>query len=242
MNPSVVQKSSGVREALGAHERPLPGPPWGAIDAYIQAHRTAGKPVILDLGCGMRKMPGAFGLDGCAVSGVDLVHDLRVMPYPIPDSCADEIHLNHVLEHFEDPLPIMQEVWRIARPRAHVCIRTPHYSGVYAWIDPTHRRAFTSRSFNYFGDNDYSYYTTARFRVVRVRLKYFLDENCWPIRYRLWGRLVQRFLDRHPTFSERFLAYLVGGIDEIQVTLEAQKPACDPARPKAGVKDGEDRG
>ena len=30
-------------------------------------------------------------------------------------------------------------------------------------------------------------------------------------------------LDRHPTFSERFLVYLVGGIDEIRVTLETVK-------------------
>ena len=30
-------------------------------------------------------------------------------------------------------------------------------------------------------------------------------------------------LDRHPTFGERFLCYWVGGIDELQVTLEAVK-------------------
>ena len=209
-----------------------------AIESYIRARRAAAKSVTLDLGCGMRKVCGAFGIDGCALSGVDVVHDLRVTPYPVPDSCADEIHLNHVLEHFADPLLVMEEVWRIARPKALVCIRTPHYSGEYAWIDPTHRRAFTSRSFHYFGDNEYSYYTKSRFRVVRVRLKYFLDENCWPIRYRLWGRLVQRFLDAHPTFSERFLCYLVGGIDEIQVTLEAQKPVADPSFPETPARDG----
>jgi hypothetical protein len=36
---------------------------------------------------------------------------------------------------------------------------------------------------------------------------------------------VQWVLDRHQTFGERFLCYLVGGIDELQVTLAAVKPS-----------------
>jgi SAM-dependent methyltransferase len=188
------------------------------IEGYLNARRA-----VLDLGCGAQKVPGAFGVDTISLPGVDLVHDLEATPYPLPESCADEIHLNHVLEHFETPLSIMEEVWRIARPGGRTLIRTPHYSGPYAWKDPTHRRAFSSESFHYFGENRYSYYTRARFRVVRVRLKYFMEEQFWPWPQRAWGRLVQWLLDRHPTFGERFLCYWVGGIEELQVTLEAVK-------------------
>jgi SAM-dependent methyltransferase len=138
--------------------------------------------------------------------------------------------LHHVLEHFSEPLPILEEVWRIARPGALVRIRTPHYSGRYAWNDPTHRRAFTSDSFHYFGENQYSYYTTARFRVRELRLKYFMEEALWPWPQRLFGCCVQWLLDRHPTFSERFLCFAVGGIEEIVVGLEAVKPAASPLR------------
>jgi len=59
---------------------------------------------------------------------------------------------------------------------------------------------------------------------VRVRLKYFMEEQFWPWPFRAWGRAVQWFLDRHPTVGERFLCYLIGGIDELQVTLAAVKP------------------
>jgi SAM-dependent methyltransferase len=200
------------------HARPTP------VDGYLGRRRREGLPVVFDLGCGGHKVPGALGIDSKALPGVDLVHDLQAVPYPLPDDCADEVHLYHVLEHFSDPLPVLQEVWRIARPRARVLIRTPHYSGRYAWIDPTHRRAFTSESFHYFGENGYSYYTWARFHVVQVRLKYFLEEHLWPRPHRLFGQAVQWLLDRHPTFSERFLCYLVGGIDELQVSLEVVKP------------------
>lgn len=196
-----------------------------ACTKCIVSRRATGQPLIIDLGCGANKVTGAFGIDRFPLPGVDMVHDLKNMPYPLPDNCAEQIYLNHVIEHFSDPLPILQEVWRLACPSGRIFIRTPHYSGRYAWKDPTHKRAFSSESFHYFGENSYSYYTgRARFHVIQVRLKYFMEEKLWPKPYRIFGRVVQWLLDRHPTFGERFLCYWVGGIDELQVTLRAVKP------------------
>lgn len=54
-------------------------------------------------------------------------------------------------------------------------------------------------------ENNYSYYTQARFRVRSIRLKYSMEEDqCWPWPHRVFSRLVQRLLDKHPTFGERF--------------------------------------
>jgi SAM-dependent methyltransferase len=204
----------------------------GAVEAYLCRRKREGRPAVIDLGCGVRKTEGAFGVDSVRLPGVDLVHDLKSRPYPLPDDCADEVVLNHVLEHFAKPLPIMEEVWRVTRAGGQVLVRTPHYSGPYAWNDPTHRRAFTSQSFHYFGENGYSYYTRARFRVVDVRLKYFMEEELWPRPHRAWGRVVQWFLDRHSTFGERFLCYWIGGIEELQVTLEAVKAPSGDVPPR----------
>ena len=71
------------------------------IDAYVAAREAAGLPVIVDLGCGARKVEGALGIDIAALPGVDLVHDLEMTPYPLPEGCADAIYPNHVLEHFD---------------------------------------------------------------------------------------------------------------------------------------------
>ena len=38
--------------------------------------------MILDLGCGSKKRPGAIGVDINAASGADVIHDLDVLPYP----------------------------------------------------------------------------------------------------------------------------------------------------------------
>jgi SAM-dependent methyltransferase len=177
---------------------------------------------ILDLGCGGRKYTGAIGADLHPLLGVNVVCDLTRFPYPFATDSVDEVHLNHVIEHMDDPVRVLGEAWRITKPGGKVYVRVPHYSGRYAWKDPTHKRSFTSESFGYFGENSYSYYTTARFAVSSVRLKYFLEPPSRRL-YRWWGALVQALLNRHPTFFERFVAYLVGGIDEIHAVLETQK-------------------
>lgn len=180
---------------------------------------------VLDVGCGNKKVPNAIGVDACLLPGVDVVHNLDLFPYPFAEDSVDEIHINHVLEHVPNVIATMEELWRISRPGAKLHIRVPHFTGILAWKDPTHRRSFTSESFGYFGENDYSFYTHARFQLMSVRLQYStqLKTSRWIARF--LAQPIQWLLDRHPTFFERNLAYLVGGIDEIQVTLKTIKPA-----------------
>jgi SAM-dependent methyltransferase len=180
--------------------------------------------VVLDIGCGSNKVPGAIGVDCMALSGVDVVHDLERYPYPFATDSVDEIHAYHVMEHVPDVMATMEELWRISKAGATVHIRVPHFTGILAWKDPTHKRSFTSESFGYFGQNGYSYYTGARFDVMSVSLRYSIQpKNRWIAR--VFAKVMQRLLDWHPTFGERHLAYLVGGIDEIRATLKAIKPA-----------------
>lgn len=90
-------------------------------------------------------MTGATGMDNAALPGVDIVRDLMDVPYPFPDQSADEIYLNHVIEHFvfADGQRIMSEAHRVLRPRGVVHIRLPHVFTIAAWADPTHKSAFT---------------------------------------------------------------------------------------------------
>ena len=182
------------------------------------------KRTVLDVGCGKNKVSDAIGVDCIALPGVDVIHDLSSFPYPFPADTVDEFHINHVLEHLPDVIKTMEELWRIAKPGATVYIRVPHFTGVLAWRDPTHRRSFTSESFGYFGDNSYSYYSHARFQVVSVRLRYVAHQDSCRGFSRWFARAVQSLLDRHPALCERYLAYLLGGIDEIRVTLRTIKP------------------
>ncbi|MFQ5776815.1 MAG: methyltransferase domain-containing protein [Terriglobia bacterium] len=179
----------------------------------------------------MRKPPGAIGIDRFAVAGVDVVCDLNAA-LPIADNAAAEIRACHVLEHLDDVAGAMREIWKVCRPGGRVKIWTPHFSsGLASWSDPTHKRTFTTSSFEYFQPENNSHYAQARFRVDRIRLHFSPGgghQSGRKLRERLYHRL-GRALERWANHSrrrqkrvERFLCRLVS-FDELYVELRAEK-------------------
>ena len=80
----------------------------------------AASPRRLNIGCGRQAIEGWINVDAVALPGVDIVCDLetvRETPIPFPDGSVDEFLLSHVIEHVRDSLGLMQELWRLARPR-----------------------------------------------------------------------------------------------------------------------------
>ena len=107
----------------------------------------------LNLGCGHDTRNGWINLDAVDLPGVDVVADLSLCattPLPFEDDSIDEFLLSHLLEHIAEPLPLMQELWRIAKPGAVMQVRVPHGAHDSAWTDPTHVRPYFARSFGYF--------------------------------------------------------------------------------------------
>ena len=161
---------------------------------------------ILELGCGRNKREGAFGVDILADSDADVVHDLDVFPYPFDDSSWDRILAFDVLEHVERFVPCVEEIWRIARPGATVEATGPFMSSVNYYSDPTHRRAFTSRTFDYFieGTPFFRYgYSHARFRLKSCQY----DRDQMAARRGL-RRLSLALKNRHKAIYEQRLAFM----------------------------------
>lgn len=195
---------------------------------------------ILDVGCGKRKVPGAIGIDIALLPGVDIVHDLNTFPWPFEDNYFDEIHCYHYLEHAENLITVIEEFYRILKYDGKVIIRVPHYSSRLAWVDPTHKRAFSLGSFDYYGNNEHDYYSKAKFVVATKRLKWFLTypNDKWyedAIRSPNMGissnfilnklekfiiKTMQYFIDINPRMIERFFIYFIGGADEIYIELQ----------------------
>lgn len=105
---------------------------------------------ILDLGCGNRKKPGAIGIDCNPKTCADVVHDLNIFPYPFENASFDEIYADNILEHLNDLIAVMEELFRISRSGAIIKINVPYFRSKWAFIDPTHKHFFTTESFTYF--------------------------------------------------------------------------------------------
>ncbi|MDL2336324.1 MAG: methyltransferase domain-containing protein [Pseudomonadota bacterium] len=69
---------------------------------------------------------------------------------PLANSSIDGIHLNHVLEGVRDARPLLDELYRAAKPEAKLVVRVAHGARGDAWQDPAQQRAWTEGSFAHF--------------------------------------------------------------------------------------------
>jgi SAM-dependent methyltransferase len=123
---------------------------------------------ILDLGCGLAKHQGAYGVDNDPAVFPDLLHDLDVRPYPLPSDHFREVICQDVLEHVRDVEGFLREVHRVSRHGCKVRIRTPHFSSWYAYNDPTHIHIFGYFVLDRFTDTPGSNFRSAPlFRYAR---------------------------------------------------------------------------
>jgi ubiquinone/menaquinone biosynthesis C-methylase UbiE len=103
----------------------------------------------INLGCGTNILKGWINLDCAPLAGVDVVHDLNVLPLPFEDESADEILCEDVLEHV-DYIPLLKECHRILQPGGRMRIEVPHFTSSNNYVDPTHRNMFATKTFNFF--------------------------------------------------------------------------------------------
>ena len=173
----------------------------------------------LNVGAGHDIRPGWVNLDVAQLPGTDVVHDLEEMPWPFPDSAFDEIIAINVLEHLSDTIRVMEELHRISAPGARLTIRVPYWNSPDAISDPTHKSVFNERTFDFFDPatrhgRERSYYTKARFRILRMSYFFRVAEGLPYPRVR-WAPLRSVMT---------WLAHHLGGIIWVEeVDLEALK-------------------
>ena len=79
----------------------------------------------------------------------------RAERLPFEDNSATHILMSHVLEHIQNPLPMMEELYRVAKPGCLMVIACPYGSSDDAWEDPTHVRPIFASSTLYFSQPAY---------------------------------------------------------------------------------------
>ena len=131
--------------------------------------------MVLDVGCGTRKAePDALGIDFSPRSAADVVWNLDDFPWPLESDAFERIYMSHIIEHVRDVMRTMAEVHRVGRPGADVFVVTPHFSSHNSYIDPTHVRHMSARSFDYFSGKDFPTFPASKiaFRIEKVELTF----------------------------------------------------------------------
>jgi SAM-dependent methyltransferase len=172
---------------------------------------------ILHIGAGRKKLKGAITLDINPRLEPDVVWDLNVFPYPFDADTFELVVCEHVIEHLDDVIRVMEELHRVTMPGGRVLVRVPHFSSLNFNTDPTHVHAFSSRSFDYMcvGTPYEKYdYSTAKFRKMVGRM------DMQP--HTPFNRALMRLINRFLSFYEEHLAYIIPG-QELLFVLEVIK-------------------
>lgn len=157
--------------------------------------------IKLNVGCGGRVLPGYINLDKFPHPHVHIQYDLeggdkmKWRPFvlegipetswghEVPDNYFDRMLMSHTFEHIHNVLPMMEELWRVAKPGCKLAIITPYGSSDNAWEDPTHVRAVFMDSMMYFSQvwyekNDYGYRADWHFarRIFKLNKDFFSED------------------------------------------------------------------
>jgi SAM-dependent methyltransferase len=146
------------------------------LNPEVERDLQAGRKLRLNLGCGLRRLPGYYNVDRVALPGVDILADLEAPLTELPDDSVEAIYCRHTLEHVTALMGLLAELHRVTHPDGNLEVIVPHFSNPYAYSDPTHVRFFGLYSFYYLSDEADqprrkvpNFYMPQRFRVEEVQ-------------------------------------------------------------------------
>lgn len=184
----------------------------------------------LNIGCGLRTVPGFDHLDIVDGPNIDIHYDLNsgkqmrwkngrevggTFYMTVPDNYYDRLAMIHVFEHVQNVIPMMTELYRVAKPGAELVIVTPYGSSDNADEDPTHVRRVFKDSYIYYtplayGKADYGVTCDWDYR----RRKFLLDKAYF-----------SQFGQMDEIQMGMIVATMRNVVKEFTAVLVAQKPA-----------------
>lgn len=142
------------------------------ISVLLKKHKHG---IKIDLGGGANPQPGFLNIDMRDLPQVDIVQDLEIQPWPLPDGCAELVMASHLLEHINPAkfgfIRFMDEIWRILKPGGQLMASFPYAGSPGYWQDPTHVNGITERTIAYFdpleaGGHLYRIYKPMPWKIV----------------------------------------------------------------------------
>ncbi|HUS17484.1 MAG TPA: glycosyltransferase, partial [Chloroflexia bacterium] len=103
----------------------------------LSVEATIHAPIKLDLGCGSLERPGFIGIDARPTRATRIVADAQQLP--LGPGMADEIFATCLLEHFDAPTQVLDEVHRVLKPTGRAVLRLPNLGTYSSHLDTTHR-------------------------------------------------------------------------------------------------------
>ena len=162
----------------------------------------------INLGCGYTKKKGYLNCDLSKEVKPDKIINLE-KPLPWKDNSVDEIIANNVLEHIQNIIPLLKEIYRICKKNAMIKIIVPHYASRAAWSDLTHVRPFSWSSFDYVAYNPSKKNNLANKESHEYgNMKFSINKTFFFGRFYNATKIIPLFANNFPSIYETFFCYL----------------------------------
>ncbi len=172
----------------------------------------------INLGAGFDIREGYINHDIAKLTDIDVVHDLNIFPWPWSDNKFSEIIAKDIIEHLEDFIKVMEELYRVTEFGGIVDIQVPYWNSWAAVTDPTHKKGFHEFTFRYFDPKsdfckERPYYTSARFEIIYEEFIIVPFSPYFPLPF------ISRKIAIKNNVIKRFLAFLSNHFGNIIIDI-----------------------
>lgn len=135
-------------------------PKWGKREIWRHPKLSEFNPPKnfskVELGAGDKKLEGWINVDISDEFKPEIVCDIN-SGLPFKNDSIGEVRAFSVLEHLDETIDCLNEIWRVCADGAILCIYVPHCRSTMGVADPTHKKLFNEESFQYFCRNGNHY-------------------------------------------------------------------------------------
>ncbi|MCK4462822.1 MAG: class I SAM-dependent methyltransferase [Candidatus Omnitrophica bacterium] len=162
------------------------------------------KAVKLDIGCGKNKVSEDFiGLD--IKKPADIVMDVSEKKLPFGNESVDEIYSSHLLEHVENPVFVLKEIYRVLKKDGMLTLQYPHFTD-YRAHNQYHRFFLSGAILDFYDEKSRVMVSKkledARFKIIK---KQIMVHKTLLLPYTYIIAEIAKFA---PDFYEKFFCYL----------------------------------
>lgn len=156
--------------------------------------------IRLDIGAGNTCHDGFDGVDYRQYNEkIKYVIDLNTNKLPFQDNSVDEVITSHTLEHLQNPMELVREIYRVLKPGAKLTITVPY--GMHPFSKkPNHLNYWNLHCIDYF-NGEYLEYP----KWANVKFGHHWVEGGI---YRLFEIVCDAIIEYSPMTYEKRLAYL----------------------------------
>jgi ubiquinone/menaquinone biosynthesis C-methylase UbiE len=135
---------------------------------------------MLDVACGVRKIPGSVGIDNDPKSKADVIADITTLPFD--DNSFDTVFCLNFLEHTIQFDEVLTEIHRVMKPKGILHVEVPYYNSYNFAQTPFHRIMFCETTMNewYSHEGSFKRYTKAKFNVLETELYFTKPAKLFP--------------------------------------------------------------